>query len=231
MISFMVMPEPTEAPAAKPLSPEEFASQLDVPRETLDRLQVYVQLLREWQSRKNLVSPASLADVWRRHILDSAQLFPLLDEDDEVVDIGSGAGFPGLVLAIMGAQNVRLVESNQQKCAFLRAVAEATGTAVELWNGRVEELAAGALGGVADVVTARAVGPLIRLMPWIAPVVRPGGCALLLKGARADEELTEARKAWKMRVTRLPSRSDSSGTILRLEDIRRAEPQQRRRRR
>src|SRR5690606_31335655 len=192
----MVMPEPTEAPAAKPLSPEEFASQLDVPRETLDRLQVYVQLLREWQSRKNLVSPASLADVWRRHILDSAQLFPLLDEDDEVVDIGSGAGFPGLVLAIMGAQNVRLVESNQQKCAFLRAVAEATGTAVELWNGRLEELAAGALGGVADVVTARAVGPLIRLMQWIEQLIRSGACALILKDARADEEFTVPRMRW-----------------------------------
>ncbi len=227
----MAMSEPSETPEAQLMSPEDLAAELDVSRETLDKLQVYVDLLREWQSRKNLVSPASLGDVWRRHILDSAQLYPLLDEDDEVVDIGSGAGFPGLVLAIMGAQNVRLVESNQQKCTFLRAVADATGTAVELWNGRVEELATGALSGVADVVTARAVGPLIRLMPWIAPVVGPGGCALLLKGARADEELTEARKAWKMRVTRLPSRSDSSGTILRLEDIRRAEPQQRRRRR
>src|SRR3546814_6091403 len=103
---------------------------------------------------------ASLADVWRRHILDSAQLFPFLDEDDEIVDIGSGAGFPGLVLAIMGLQNIRLVESNQGKCAFLRAAADATGTAVELWTGRAEDLGRGALEGGAEIGRAHVCTPV-----------------------------------------------------------------------
>ena len=213
-----------------PTGPDWFAEETGVSRETLHRLTIYVDLLREWQSRKNLVSEASLSDVWRRHVLDSAQLFPLLDEDDEIVDLGSGAGFPGLVLAIMGMQNVRLVESNHGKSAFLRAAADATGTAVEIWTDRAEQLGQGALAGVADVVTARAVGPLTRLLPWIAPIIRPGGCALLLKGARTDDELNDARSAWRMRATRLPSRSDPSGTILRLEDIRRADTKPRRRR-
>ncbi len=210
--------------------PEWFAETMGVSRETLDKLTVFVALLNEWQERKNLVSAASLGDVWRRHIFDSAQLFPLLDEDDEIVDLGSGAGFPGLILAIMGMQNVRLVESNHGKCAFLRAAAEATDSPVEIWTERLETLGKGALAGVADVVTARAVGPLTRLLPWIAPVIRPGGCALLLKGARTDEELAEARVGWRMRATRLPSRSDPTGTILRLEDIRRVDTKPRRHR-
>lgn len=220
-----------DAPPDTPLTAEAFGEALDVSRETLERLRAYVDLLHAWQDRKNLVGEATLPDVWRRHILDSAQLYPLLDEDDEIVDLGSGAGFPGMVLAVMGLQNVRLVESNHAKCVFLRAVADATGTAVEIWTERAETLGKGALAGVADIVTARAVGPLTRLLPWIAPILRPGGTALLLKGARADDELTDARAQWKMRVARLPSRSDPSGTILRLEDIRRADTSPRRHRR
>lgn len=207
-----------------------FAAETGVSRETLRRLETYVDLLRTWQERKNLVSASSLGDVWRRHVFDCAQLFPLIDEDDEVVDLGSGAGFPGMVLAIMGLQNVRLIESNQGKCAFLRAVADATETPVEIWSDRAEALGQGALGGVADVVTARAVGPLTRLLPWIAPLLRPGGCALLLKGARTDDELAAARAGWRMKATRLPSRSDPTGTILRLEDVKRADTKPRRRR-
>ena len=211
------------APPA-PMTPEEFAAATHVSRETLDRLAAYVELLRDWQTRKNLVSPASLADVWRRHLFDSAQLLPLIDdpEDAEIVDVGSGAGFPGLVLAILGAANVRLVESDQRKCDFLRAAAAATGTAVEIYPERAEILAKSALRGVADVVTARAVAPLPKLLSYAAPILAPGGVCLFLKGARAEEELTAARKSWKMRVTRVPSRSDPSGTILKLEELRRA---------
>ena len=223
------VPPAADAVAAE-RGPEWFAEATGVSRETLDKLTAFVDLLRTWQIRKNLVSESSLSDVWRRHLLDSAQLFPLLDEDDEIVDLGSGAGFPGMVLAIMGMQNVRLVESNQGKCAFLQAAADLTATPVEIWSDRVEVLGKGALAGVADVVTARAVGPLTRLLPWIAPLIRPGGCAMLLKGARTDEELAAARVGWRMRAHRLPSRSGPSGTILRLEDIRRVDTKPKRHR-
>lgn len=209
--------------ALAPMTPAEFAAACDVSRETLDRLRVYIDLLRDWQQRKNLVGRSSLDDVWRRHVLDSAQLLPLIENPDaELVDLGSGAGFPGLVLAIMGHPNVRLVESNRRKCEFLAAAAAATGTAVEIYPERAETLAGGVLRGVADVVTARAVAPLSKLLAYAAPMLAPGGICLFLKGARAAEELTAARKDWNMKVTRVPSRSDPSGTILKLEHLRRA---------
>ena len=207
---------------AQPLTPDEFAATCDVSRETLARLHTYLDLLREWQGRKNLVAPTTLEDPWRRHMLDSAQLVPLIEPDAEIVDIGSGAGFPGLVLAIMGLQNVRLVESDRRKCEFLQAAAAATGTSVEIYPERAETLGKEALRGVADVVTARAVAPLPKLLGWAAPLLVPGGYCLFLKGARAEEELTAAGKDWRMRVTRFPSRSDPSGTVLRLDQPRRA---------
>jgi 16S rRNA (guanine527-N7)-methyltransferase len=206
----------------EPLSPDAFAEACDVSRETLARLQIYVDLLRDWQTRKNLVGKATLDDVWRRHMLDSAQLLPLIDPDAEVVDLGSGAGFPGLVLAVLGVQNVRLVESDQRKCAFLREAAAATGTSVEIYPERVEVLGRSTLKGIADVVTARALAPLPKLLGWAAPLLAPDGQCLFLKGARAAEELTEARKDWTMRLTQFPSRSDPSGTVLKLEYLRRA---------
>src|SRR3546814_14089290 len=104
-------PVPEPAPATPPLTPEAFAAEMDVSRETLDRLEIYVDTLRDWQSRKNLVGAASLADVWRRHILDSAQLFPFLAEDAELVDTGRGAGFPGLVVPVLVLENIRHGES------------------------------------------------------------------------------------------------------------------------
>ena len=200
-----------------PLAPET----LDVSRETLERLRVYIDLLADWQTRKNLVAASTLVDPWRRHVLDSMQLFPLIQAGDAVVDIGSGAGFPGMVLAIMGLPNVRLVESDLGKCAFLQAVAEATGTTVEIHPERAETLGKGALMRTADVVTARALAPLPKLLGLAVPFLVPGGYCLFLKGARAGEELTAVAKDWTMKTTRFPSRSDPSGTVLKLEHLRR----------
>ena len=206
------------------LSPEEFGAATNVSRETLARFERYADLLEKWTRSINLVGRDSLADLWRRHMLDSAQLLPLLPpapagRERVLVDLGSGAGFPGLVLAILGAGEVHLIESDGRKAAFLHEAARETGAEVTLHNRRIEALPTFA----ADVVTARACAPLPKLLGYAAAFVRsadaegPGGTALFLKGRRVDEELTDSLEKWKMRVERFPSRSDPEGTILRVE--------------
>jgi 16S rRNA (guanine527-N7)-methyltransferase len=202
------------------LTLEEFATHIDVSRETLQRLQAYVDLLIAWNQRINLVGPRTLADVWRRHILDSAQLQPLVPAQTRIlIDLGSGAGLPGLILAILGISTVHLVEADSRKCAFLREAARVTGTDIVLHAKRFEELP----GFVADVVTARACAPLRKLLDHAAPFTDRHSILLFLKGQSLGEELTEARKGWNMRETLHPSVSDPSGTILRLEEVTRAD--------
>jgi 16S rRNA (guanine527-N7)-methyltransferase len=185
------------------------------------RLETYAALLSRWTRTINLVSQASLRDLWRRHMLDSAQLLPLLpaapaDRRRIIVDLGSGAGFPGMVLALLDAGEVHLVESDRRKAVFLREAARETGADVLVHNQRIEDMSPIA----ADVVTARACAPLPKLLkyayeiPGSVPGTRP--CCLFLKGQRADQELTEAGKQWTMLVDSFPSRSDPSGTILRI---------------
>ena len=182
----------------------------------MERLAAYERLLRRWQPAVNLVGPASLADVWRRHMLDSAQLLPFLPTSARsLVDLGSGAGFPGLVLAIMGAPGVNLVESNRRKCAFLAEAARVTAAEIHIHACRIADLKPWPV----DVVTARGLAPLSRLLPLAYPFVGGRGTCLFPKGARAGEELTEATEEWKMRVERFPSASDASGIILRLSEI------------
>lgn len=188
----------------------------------MERLQTYADLLVQWQASLNLVGPKTLEDLWRRHMLDSAQLFPLVPRGvGPVFDIGSGAGFPGLVLAIMGVRNVHLVESDQRKAAFLRTVARATDARVQIHATRAEALGRGPFHQQAGAVTARAVAPLSRLLGYAVPLLKGRGVALFPKGARVEDELTEARKAWKMQVMRFPSRTDPSGTILKIMGARR----------
>ena len=162
-----------------------------------------------------------MQDLWRRHMLDSAQLSPLLPKAPAgrprvIVDLGSGAGFPGLVLAILGAGDLHLVESDRRKASFLREVVRETGCAAQVHNARIEEMAPIST----DVVTARACAPLAELLgyaykfPGQVSGRRP--CCLFPKGRRVDEELTEARKQWKMKVEPFPSCTDPSGTILRI---------------
>jgi len=212
-----------EATGVKPLGPAGFAAATGVSRETLARLEVYAELLTRWTRAINLVAPASLADLWSRHMLDSAQLLPLLppaprDRPRILLDLGSGAGFPGMVLAILGAGAVHLVEADRRKAAFLREVARETDTEVTLHQARIEALAPFA----ADVVTARAFTQLPRLLPLAAPFLRPrspggrGGIALLLKGRRVQAELTAAGETWHMQYELLPSRTESAAKILRL---------------
>lgn len=197
-----------------------FQAETGVSRETLDRLAAYEATLRKWQPKINLVGPSTLPDAWRRHFFDSAQLFPLLPEGVRVlVDLGSGAGFPGLVLSIMGVPEVHLVESDSRKCAFLREAARAAGASVTVHNKRIEAVAPIAAAIGADVVTARALAPLNDLLGWAYPFIQDRGAALFPKGQNVADELTDTTKYWKMRVERFDSRTDPTGTILRVSGI------------
>jgi len=205
-----------------PLTAASFQKQTGVSRETMARLGAYVELLGAWNRRINLVGPRTLGDIWRRHILDSAQLFPLIPpKARSLLDVGTGAGLPGLVLAILGAKEVHLVEADQRKCAFLREATRVAGLALDrdvfIHNRRLEA----APPFAAEVVTGRAVAPLDALLRLTEPFRRPSTISLFHKGIRAGEELTEAAKTWRMKVERIPSRSDPSGTILRLTEVER----------
>ena len=209
--------------APTPLTAEEFAALTDVSRETLARLEAYAELLARWQRRINLVGPSTLADVWRRHMLDSAQLAPLVPEGARILaDIGAGAGFPGLVLAILlehRLADAALIEADARKAAFLDQAILATGARARVVRARAESRPI----APADVVVARACAPLARLLDCAAPLLAKGGVALLLKGRGVDRELTEAGNHWSMTVTRHTSRTDPRGTILEVRNLQRVD--------
>ncbi len=181
---------------------------------------MFERLLRQWNPRINLVAAASLDHLWHRHIEDSLQLAPFLPQTGDAIDIGSGAGFPGLILAIATGLPFLLVEADQRKAAFLREAARATATTVEIAACRVE-----AVRRTADIVTARALAPLPRLLALAAPILKPTGACLFLKGADAMAELAAARTAWRFTAEQHPSRTHPDGVILRLHGIM-PEPQQ-----
>ena len=200
--------------------PNDFAKATGVSRETLARLKAYVALLAEWNARHNLVSATSLADVWRRHVWDSAQLLPLIPASAKsLADLGSGAGFPGLVLACLlrGRPDFRTVlyESTAKKCRFLEAAAERMGLSVEVRNSRIEA----AKPGPFDVVTARACAPLAKLLAYAQQFQGPGAVNLFLKGQSVEAELTEAHKSWNMEVVKHKSLTDPSGAILEIREL------------
>ncbi len=201
---------------ARPLSEAEFAARIGVAADRRERLKAYVALLVKWNAKINLVAASTLADVWRRHILDSAQLFPLLPAGTEtLIDLGSGAGLPGLILAILGVPKVHLVESDGRKAAFLREAARITSTPIEIHAVRIEAVPPIA----ADILTARALAPLPALLEYSARFLRPGGSCYFLKGQRWGEELAEARLHWQFAASEIPSLSEASGVVLKLESI------------
>jgi len=166
------------------------------------------------------VAASTLADPWRRHFLDSAQLFPHVPAGAQsLIDLGSGAGFPGLVLAIMGVPGVELVESDSRKCAFLREAARVAAAPVNIRNARIDSLPA----HLVDVVTARGCAPLDRLLPWAARFVGPATACLFPKGEQAAQELAAAAPLWEFDVTRHDSRTDPRGVILCLTRVARRE--------
>jgi len=203
-----------------PLDPEEFARLAGVSRETLARLVAYEALLRQWAVHINLVGAGTLADPWRRHFLDSAQLLPLIPTGaDSLVDLGSGAGFPGLVLAILGAAGVELIEADGRKCAFLREAVRVAAASVPVHHARIDSLPPRSFA----VVTARGLAPLDRLLPWAERFIGPDTVCLFPKGKEAEHELTSAHQIWDMEVEPYASRSDPRGIILRLSRVRRRE--------
>ena len=185
-----------------------------VSREIQDRLDVFERLLRRWNARINLIAPATLDHLWQRHIKDSLQLAPLLPKTGLAIDIGSGAGFPGLILAMATSLPFLLVEADQRKAAFLREAARATATTVEIAACRVE-----AVRQAADVVTARALAPLSRLLDLATPILKPAGACLFLKGADAATELVAAQVKWQFAVEHYASITHPDGVILRLRGI------------
>jgi 16S rRNA (guanine527-N7)-methyltransferase len=201
--------------------PTEFAKAIDVSHETLARLKAYVGLLIEWNTPHNLVSAKSLEIVWQRHVLDSAQLIRFVpDQATSLMDLGSGAGFPGLVLAAMlreraGFRTV-VCESISKKCRFLVAAADRMELNIEVRNVRMEE----ARPEPFDLVTARACAPLDKLLGYARPFQRPETTNLFLKGQNVGSELTKSSISWKMDVQRHASLTDPSGVILEIRNLR-----------
>ena len=200
--------------------PEEFADDVNVSRETLEKLKLYSSALLKWQTAKNLVANSTLDDMWRRHFFDSAQLFPLIRQrhvssELSLIDIGSGAGFPGLVLSIMGLGHATMVEANGRKCSFMSYVARETTAPSTIVNQRIESVEPQHF----DIVTSRACAKIEQILNWSSPFIGPTTEIWLLKGATAEEELTQATALWNMTVERFDSRTSQDGVILRLSDI------------
>jgi 16S rRNA (guanine527-N7)-methyltransferase len=199
-----------------PFTADDFQTATGVSRETLTRCKTFVDLLVDWNTRMNLIARSTVAHVWHRHMLDSAQIKDHLPAGTEtLVDLGSGAGFPGLVLAILGVPNVHLVESTGKKAAFLRAAADATGVSVTIHNDRIEAIKP----FEADVVTARALAPLDKLIAYGHRFAGPRTCHIYLKGQHVVDELTDAHKIWKMQVDRKPSTTDPRGSVLCVSEV------------
>jgi 16S rRNA (guanine527-N7)-methyltransferase len=191
-----------------------------VSRETLQRLDAYVALLLQWQQTTNLIAPATIPVLWTRHVVDSLQLLDVRPEARHWIDLGSGGGFPGLVLACALAErpgaSVHLVESNGKKAAFLRETARALKLPARVHAARIEEFVA-SYDGPADVVTARALAPLVQLLGYAFPLLKRGACGLFPKGQDVEIELTDAAKCWTIQTKLLPSRTDPRARLVLVE--------------
>jgi 16S rRNA (guanine527-N7)-methyltransferase len=183
----------------------------------LARLDRYVALLLEWQSRINLIAPSTVPDIWTRHVADSLQLLDLAADAAVWADFGSGGGFPGLAVACVLADrpgaHVHLVESNTKKAAFLREAARIAGAPVTVHAVRIGNFGE-SFSGPVDVVCARALAPLKQLCDEAAPFIGRGSLGLFLKGQDVDVELTEAAKYWRIEAEKAPSRTSPDGRIV-----------------
>jgi 16S rRNA (guanine527-N7)-methyltransferase len=204
--------------------PADFMRAFGVSRETLARLEIYAAVLQQWQLKINLVAPSTMPDLWHRHIADSAQLLSRVPAVGPLhwLDLGAGAGFPGLVVGLMLAERAGsrlvLIESDQRKCAFLREVvrqtALATVVSVDILAERIETGANTTKTGPVDVISARALAPLDRLLGWCQPFFGPQTVAVLPKGRDFDAELEAARRFWRFEVAVQPSETLVDGRIL-----------------
>jgi 16S rRNA (guanine527-N7)-methyltransferase len=209
-------PKPTQPPVNGPKS---FAERFSVSRETAAKLETYAALLRQWQKTINLVAPSTLEHVWSRHFADAAQLVALAPPSAKRwVDLGSGAGFPGLVIALMvnadPASKVTLVESDVRKAAFLREVARQTGVVVDIVPARIESPATQSRVGIQDIVTARALAPLRELLSYPRAFAGEHTVFLFLKGRDAEREVEEARADWAFDAELVPSLTDPEARVV-----------------
>jgi 16S rRNA (guanine527-N7)-methyltransferase len=204
-------------------SRDEVLAQHSVSRETSARLEIFVDLLLQWQRTTNLIAPSTIAEIWTRHIADSLQLLRLAPDAHHWVDLGSGGGLPGMVIAcaLPAPASVDLVESNSKKAAFLREAARLAGAPAKVHAQRIEDFARRFEGHV-DVVTARALAPLTTLLGYVEPFVERGAQALLLKGQDVEAELTEAAKYWKIEADFVPSQTDAKARIVVVRRVSRA---------
>jgi 16S rRNA (guanine527-N7)-methyltransferase len=188
-----------------------------VSRETLARLETYVELLLRWQQTTNLISPATIPHIWTRHVADSLQLVDLVPDGTTWVDLGSGGGFPGIPVACVLAEKpgakVHLVESNGKKAAFLREAIRATGVPAQVHAERIEKFVESHVNSV-DVVSARALAPLKSLCDQAFPLIERGAIGLFPKGLDVETELTEASKYWKLEAEKVPSKTSPDGCVV-----------------
>jgi 16S rRNA (guanine527-N7)-methyltransferase len=229
-------------PALAVTGPADFAAAFGVSRETVARLETYEALLRQWQKAVNLVAERTLAAVWQRHFADSAQLVALAPAARTWLDLGSGAGFPGLVVAILLAEapwaraaapcpaesaraeppqsgRVTLIESDSRKAAFLGAVARRTGITVDILSTRIETYATQSRVAPPDVVTARALAPLDKLLNLAAPFLSPRTIGLFPKGREAAKEIEAARKVWTFTSELISSSTEAEAHIVRVSTL------------
>ena len=196
------------------MTAEEVGKLLNVSRETISQFQEYLELLKKWQPRINLVANSTLANAWQRHIFDSAQLaafYPL--NTKYILDVGSGAGFPGLVLAIMGGVQVDLVESDHRKAIFLSTVIRSLGLTAKVHNQRIETLP----NLAPDIITARALAPVPKLLKLIENQLTSNNVCLFLKGVSVEDELTNLQSYSNMTAITYPSRSGPDGVVLEMK--------------
>jgi 16S rRNA (guanine527-N7)-methyltransferase len=208
----MSFPKPSSAVLAQ-------AEQLHVSRESWQCVERFVDLLLTWQTRVNLISPASIPSIWERHVMDSLQVLPLIPAGAKVVaDLGSGSGFPALPLAIASGLEFHLYESNNKKAAFLREAMRVTGCKGHVHPERLEGKAPPKGYPEVQLVTGRALASLTELLDLAEPIMKSGAQALFHKGQDVDQELTQAKKYWRIQYTKHPSLTDSQGIILAVQE-------------
>lgn len=183
--------------------------------QAIEKIEIYVRMLTEWQAAINLVAPSTLPHIWERHILDSAQIYPLIRPGEAVIDLGSGGGLPAILLAILGAEHVTMIESDQRKCVFLREVSRETSLGnVTILNKRLEQVDS----IKASVVTARALASLSQLVAWATPLLAPQGRMVFLKGQDYQAEIDVLSGAFNGKIDLIQSITDDKAKIVVLQN-------------
>lgn len=191
----------------------------NVSRETFLALEKFAELLLKWNQKINLVSKKiDSEELWQRHIFDSAQMISFIPENKtKIIDFGSGAGFPGLILAILGGYQVTLIESDQRKCAFMQEAAAKFNLQAHIITSRIEDVKP----LDCDIITSRALAPLVKLLEYAEPFLEKDNFMLLLKGQNVVEEIREASIYWDFEYKILPSALNQDGCVLRISKVRR----------